>query len=255
MIPENWFFPFLIILFLTFYLIYDRILIRFQEKRQNKILSEQRKHQHIYDAIDELSETLEQSEILWKLLENVMTMVDRQIGIGMWIKDERDRYIFANEQVRALLFKSEPLTDMIGKLDSEIFGMKTTPGIYERLEKAMEGLEPHELPTLPHELFQGGLICNLTDVITRALKRPCRFHEEVNDLVLDVWKTPVLNKNGDVIATVGTLVDVTENKYDRKDQLQYMVATKQAFRINSTRNFYLSHYGFGGYENECKIME
>jgi len=254
-IRPDYLFPIAIVTLLLLYFLYEMVLLHIT-KSHERIVSETniQNQLNLHYALDDISEFIERFELTQKMLENMTTMVNQMNGLSMWIKDREDRYIYANKNIRKLLFNDVPMEQMIGKLDSEIIGKDVPEGLYKRLETALVGIEPKDLPRLSMDLFDGGLICNLTDVITRSLKKPCRFHEEVGDLSLDVWKTPVLNKSGEVIATVGALVDVTRYNGERKDQLQYMVTMGRAFKIDSTPNYYLRRYDFGGFEQECEVV-
>jgi len=248
-------FAFLMMTLMVFYFFYEMLLLHIS-KTHERIISETniQSQLNIHHALDDITEFIEQFELTQKMLENMTTMVDQINGISMWIKDRDDRYIYANRSVRKILFNDIPIEEMIGKLDSDIRGQSVPDGIYKRLESALSGLSPEDLPKLSMDLFEGGLICNLTDVITRSFKKPCRFHEEVDHRSLDVWKTPVLDKNGAVIATVGAMVDVTPYHGERRDQLQYMVSMGKAYRIDSTPNYYMCRYEFGGFEKECELV-
>jgi len=255
MIHQYHIFPFAIVFLLLIYFFYEMILLHITKSHERVISETNIQNQlNLHYALDDISEFIEQFELTQKMLENMTTMVDQISGISMWIKDRDDRYVYANRSVRKLLFNDAPVEEMIGKLDSEIIGKEVPDGIYKKLEAALVGIAPEDLPKLSMELFNGGLICNLTDVITRSFKKPCRFHEEVGDLTLDVWKTPVMDRDGNVIATVGALVDVTRYHGERRDQLQYMMSMGRAFRIDSTRNYYLRRYDFGGFEEECEVI-
>lgn len=233
------------------YLVFKRIRKKLHKNNREQSIQ-------IADSFETFAGILDQYSLMQKMLNNMMIMVDQTSGICMWMKDAKDRYLYADKSLRSLLFQGMPLKDIIGKTDSELSGMDCRMTTYEDLEEILEVLPKEKLSTIPAEIVSDGIVCNITDVITRAYKKPCRFYEEVGEKILDVWKTPVLDDAGDVCATVGSLVDVTRYRHERIDMLQSMIAAGQAFRIDSTRNFYLRRYDFGGFErhlDECVEKE
>ena len=186
-----------------------------------------------------------------KVLTNLIEMIDSNAGICMWMKDANDRYIYADRTLRHMLLGKKKLYEVVGKTDLELTSIKECSiTANHKLEEILKNLPPSKLPEIPSEIFKDGIVCNITDVITRILKKPCRFHEEVGEYILDVWKTPIFDNDGNVCATVGSLVNITEYKYHRLDMLQTLVSHKKAFRIDHTNNYYIEKYGFGELYNE-----
>ena len=180
-----------------------------------------------------------------RLLNNLMIMIDENSGVCMWMKDHEDKYIYADSTLRNMLLGGKELHEVVGRSDTELAFNECTTATYDELSDMLKDFPEERLPELPKELFEGGLVCNITDVITRMFRKPCRYHEEVAGYVLDVWKTPVINSKNQVCGTVGSLVDVTKYKYERKDMIQSLINAKLAYRIDHTNNFYIKKYSFG----------
>lgn len=176
-----------------------------------------------------------------KLLENMFTMVDSIQGMAMWIKDENDRYLFADKTLRELLLNDLPMKQIIGKTDSEIKAGDVCE--YKDLEELIEKLNIEDFPSIPASKFEGKKVCNITDVITRISKRSCRFYEEIDDYSFDVWKTPVVS-NEEVQGTVGCLVNVTDKKELWRKSLKRAKYKGLAYQIDSSPHYILRDYGF-----------
>ena len=191
------------------------------------------------------TEFLNQHRTMEMFTQNLVAMVDNNEGISMWLKDENDRYIYANKQLRSLLFNDKEMFQVVGRTDGELFGRACD---YKDFERYIKEIPPEKYPKIKSsDFFKEGSICNTTDIITRVLKVPCRFYEEVGDLCLDVFKTPLLNNKSEIVGTVGTLFDITPDKERRKSELIYLENNGKAFRINATNNYYIKQYGFGDF--------
>ena len=197
------------------------------------------------NVLKETSSFVNKHRILEMFTKNLMSMVENNYGIGMWIKDEEDRYIFANAALRDMLFDGTPMYKIVGKTDGDLFGKGTD---YGEIESYLRTIPYTEYPNIKSEQYlkdQG--ICNFTDIITRIQKKPCRFYEEVNNLCLDVYKTPLVSNKGDIIGTVGTLFDVSHNKEMREAGIILMETKGKAFKINGSNNYYITEYSFGDF--------
>jgi PAS domain-containing protein len=191
----------------------------------------------------ETAKFINKHRLLEMFAQNLVTMVENNAGVAMWIKDEEDKYVFANKALRNLLFKEKEMFEIIGKTDGDILGY---PCNYFDFEKYLKTITPEKYPEIKtSDLFEQGSVCNLTDVITRVLKVPCRFYEEIGDKCFDVFKTPLLNDSGEIVGTVGTLFDITDNAERKKAGLVLLEKQKQAFRINGSKNYYIKQYSFG----------
>ena len=191
------------------------------------------------------SNFINKHRILEMFTQNLVTMVENNEGIGMWIKDEEDKYVFANKQLRYILLGNKETFEIVGKTDGELLGY---PCNYKQFEEIIKDMSPKEYPNIPtSDLFKQEGICNTTDVITRVLKVPCRFYEEFRGRSFDVFKTPLLDNQGNIIGTVGTLFDTTDTKDKRRAELTLLEKEEKAFRINSSNNYYIKHYKFGDF--------
>lgn len=197
-----------------------------------------------YLRIDKVFENIQKQYIFQeKLLENMFTMVDNIHGMAMWIKDAEDRYMFADKTLRTLLLDNRSMGDIIGKTDSELALRESCNS--KDLEELIRHLEITDYPTLDKKMFENKLVCNITDVITRARKAPCRFYEEIGELSLDVWKTPVISSDGVLQGTVGCLVNVSKDRGTWQQALQRAANKGLAFKIDGTKQYILKDYGFG----------
>lgn len=191
----------------------------------------------------ETSNFINKHRLLEMFTKNLISMVENNSGVAMWIKDEEDRYIFANKALRLILFKGKEMYELVGKTDGEIRGK---PSNNKKIEAYLRLINPDEYPNLNSKQFiDNNSICNLTDIITRVLRVPCRFYEEVEELSLDVYKTPLIDDSGNIIGTVGTLFDITNNKDLKKAGLILMESENKAFKINGSNNYYIKEYTFG----------
>jgi len=128
---------------------------------------------------------------------------------------------------------------MVGKTDTEINNNVVI--IDEEMSNVIHGLKPEDLKDIDISSMVLDItnICNLTDIITKSFRIPCRFFEIGDDFALDVYKCPVFNSAGEIIATTGSLVDITEIKTKKLIEVETLVAVGKAFPIGKTKNFYL----------------
>lgn len=225
-------------LFLTAIILYF-ILFRFKLLE----LFKTRNLEAINRITKETSNFINKHRLLEMFTKNLISMVENNSGVAMWIKDEEDRYIFANKALRLILFKGKEMYELVGKTDGEIRGK---PSNNKKIEAYLRLINPDEYPNLNSKQFiDNNSICNLTDIITRVLRVPCRFYEEVEELSLDVYKTPLIDDSGNIIGTVGTLFDITNNKDLKKAGLILMESENKAFKINGSNNYYIKEYTFG----------
>ena len=137
-----------------------------------------------------------------------------------------------------MLFDDKPLNYIKGRNDMEI--LNNIECSDDKVLTTIEGLTPEDLINIDDRLLESSTrICNLTDVITKSFRSPCRFFEIVDGLALDVFKCPVYNPAGEIIATAGSLVDVTEHKSKKLIEVEVLVEEGKAYPIGNTKNFYL----------------
>jgi hypothetical protein len=83
-------------------------------------------------------------------------------------------------------------------------------------------------------------VCNLTDVITRSLKKPCRFFECVNGMTFDVYKTPIFDDNGNIVAIAGSLINISSFGNKKEIILDTLKENNNAFQLGKSENYYIS---------------
>ncbi len=112
----------------------------------------------------------------------------------IWAKDMDDNYVFANKAICNTLLMCEDSSDAIGKGD-----------IYFANQEKEQG-----------HLHTFGEICVDSDKIVKETGKPGRFVEEGfvrgKYLVLDVHKAPFFNERGEMVGTVGSARDITEQQ-------------------------------------------
>ena len=128
----------------------------------------------------------------------MMRMMCYTVPDMIWAKDLEKKYIFANRVICEKLLNTRDPSEPIGKTD--LF-------FAER--------ERRDHPENP-EWHTFGDVCRDTDQITMDAGEPRQFDEYGNVkgsfLYLDVHKAPFLNKQGEMIGTVGSARDVTSQK-------------------------------------------
>ncbi|NOX33789.1 MAG: PAS domain-containing hybrid sensor histidine kinase/response regulator [Deltaproteobacteria bacterium] len=116
-----------------------------------------------------------------------------------WVKDMKDRYVFVNKAICNKLLMCETLDQPLGRTDL----------FFAQREKE-KGFE---------HIF--GQICVNSDNVVKKSKKPERFLEDGlvrgKYLMLDVYKAPVFDSKGRMIATIGCARDVTEEKEIEKN--------------------------------------
>lgn len=116
-----------------------------------------------------------------------------------WAKDMEDRYLFVNKAICDKFLKCENIDEPLGKTD-----------LYFAAREKQKGY---------HHTF--GDICANSDHVVKQSGKPERFLEEglVRGayILLDIYKAPVFDQTGEMIATVGYGRDVTESKKNEAD--------------------------------------
>lgn len=151
--------------------------------------------------LDRSRETLDNFRML---LESMTENMDDML----WAKDLQGRYLFANPVIRRVLLCSDD-EDVIGKTDV----------YFANRQRAMG--QKHTF----------GELCFDTDKIVIEKRISGRFEEagfvRGQYLILDVQKSPLYGRNGNLIGTVGTGRDITERKR-AKDELRSKTAMLEA---------------------------
>jgi len=77
---------------------------------------------------------IKNQDVLLDTIHMLIETLDTQEIIAAWRKDEKDKYIFANQVLRKDLFNNAALTKIIGKTDNElILGEKIETNISRQL--------------------------------------------------------------------------------------------------------------------------
>ena len=153
---------------------------------------------HIYTMFADISELKEvqkahqESEARYRSLYRMMKLMANTVPDMIWAKDLDDQYLFANKAIRENLLKCKAGESPIGKKDL----------FFARRERA-EG-----------QLHTFGEICVNSDAVVKKSRVPGRFLEDGlvrgKYLALDVSKAPMFDEQGELIGTVGSGRDVTE---------------------------------------------
>ena len=122
----------------------------------------------------------------------------------LWAKDLQGRFIFTNKAICERLLGAKDVNEPIGK-DDLFFAHR------------LRNLHPED-PTW-HNF---GEACLDSDKITLEAQKPMRFEEYGNVMgkfmFLDVHKAPLRDEHGNIIGTVGSARDVTEEKQLEKEK-------------------------------------
>lgn len=141
-----------------------------------------------------LQKELTKARLEKEAYKNLVTTIGDTIPDMMWAKDLDGKYIYVNDKILKGLFYKSHYKKIIGKTDIEITKMCK--------EKVCS--ENHTF----------GEICSNSDKIVLETNKKGRFLEwgliNGKDLYLEVYKAPLVDRDGKVVGTVGTGRDVTE---------------------------------------------
>lgn len=153
-----------------------------------------------YDVTEarQSQENLLESHTRYKYLQEMFRLMADNIPDLLWAKDMRKRYLFVNKALCEKVLNAKDTEEPIGKTD-QYFA--------ERL---------HQLNPEDPNWHTFGQICVDSDELTMQQKSPGKYEEfgTVNGqfLYLDVQKGPILDKDGNMIGTVGSGRDITSQK-------------------------------------------
>ncbi len=135
----------------------------------------------------------------------------------LWAKDMQGRFIFTNKAICDKLLNAKDVNEPVGK-DVMFFVNRERNSHPEN-----------------KEWFTFGEECGDSDAITIAKKKTCRFKEYGNVygkyLILDVYKTPLYNENGEMIGTVGSARDITKEKQIEKQ----LIESEKKYRLIASK--------------------
>jgi PAS domain S-box-containing protein len=190
-------------------------------------------------------DTLKQSEQRYKQLQELFRYVADNLPDMLWAKDIDDKFIFVNKATCEKLLIAKDVNEPIGKTDQYFTNRER--------EKHPEN----------SQWYTFGDICEKSDDIIKKTGKSGQFDEFGNIqnkfLYLDVIKSPLKNRNGDIIGTVGAGRDVTERKrielitkiqyqivnvITETDNIEYILKKIQQFlnEVIDTTNFFIAFY-------------
>jgi len=191
------------------------------------------------------NQSVQNQNMLIRTLNFYVQAID-SLSIAIWIKDEKDRYITANKMLRKQLFNNHELPYIIGKTDAEIISGQV---LENHIQQELNEIHPHELPNIMEYLEQGSRICNLTDLITKAFKKPCLYVETVEKLTLVVYKFPLYDNNC-ITGTFGYYYDVSDSHDEIFEKVKILDKMDKAYRIDNTDNYYICDFKQPNYFHE-----
>lgn len=142
-------------------------------------------------------EALVQSEARVLEIYDLMRLMTDTVPDLIWAKDLDDTYLFANRAICDKLLMADSSDEPLGKNDMYFAERERRRGYRHTF----------------------GEICINSDEVVKNTQKAGRFIEEGlvrgENLILDVYKTPLFDEAGELIGTVGAGRDVTQ---DRKNQ-------------------------------------
>lgn len=143
-------------------------------------------------------ENLRRSEERYRDLSAMLRLICDNVPDMIWAKDLNKKYIFTNKAICSGLLNAADVEEPLGKTDM----------FFAQRERTRHANNP--------DWHTFGEICRDTDQTTMDARCQQQFDEYGNVqgkfLFLDVHKAPLLDKNGDMIGTVGSARDVTDYK-------------------------------------------
>ena len=147
---------------------------------------------------------LKDSETKFREMYRLFRLIADNDPDMLWAKDLQGRFIFTNKAICDRLLGAKDVNEPIGK-DDLFFA------------KRLRNLHP-ENP----EWHNFGEACLDSDKITLEARKPMHFEEYGNVMgkfmFLDVHKAPLRDEQGNIIGTVGSARDVTEEKQMEKEK-------------------------------------
>lgn len=193
---------------------------------------------HTQNQIDMITEMSNYYIAKDKLLQTLLVMVNYTQGIALWAKDSKDRYLFADQALRNLIFDGKDISEINGKTDLEILFGEASDTI------TIPNLVPQKLPKLSDYVFFKYPSYIAVDVITRSLGYACRFFKLTEDKAFDIWNTPIFNNKGELTHITGCLVDASFEREYRKCILDDLIEKGEAYQVDNSDIYYIVRYNF-----------
>ncbi len=148
-------------------------------------------------------EDLLDSHTRYKYLQEMFRLMADNIPDLLWAKDMRKRYLFVNKALCENLLNASDTDEPIGKTDM----------FFAERERKSHPEDP--------QWHTFGETCSDSDELTMQQKSAGKYEEFGNVkgqfLYLDVQKGPILDKDGNMIGTVGSGRDITSQKLIEKE--------------------------------------
>lgn len=166
----------------------------------------------------QVEDNLRRSEEKFRNLSALLRLMCDNVPDMIWAKDLEKRYIFANKALSCNLLSALDPDEPIGKTDL----------YFAKRERANHPDDP--------SWHTFGELCRDSDQITMDAREPKQFDEFGNIqgkfIYLDVHKAPFLDKNGEMIGTVGSARDITEYRANeaarRESDEKYRILVENA---------------------------
>ena len=157
----------------------------------NKLISQNEQYAKLNNELIKSREQYKAAYELFRLLADTTNDM-------LWAKDMQGNFTFTNKAICKKLINAKDVNEPIGK--HVMF--------FVERERAAHPENKN--------WFTFGEECGDSDAITIKEQKTCRFEEYGNVfgkyLILDVYKTPLWNEKGEMIGTVGSARDVTEQR-------------------------------------------
>ena len=133
----------------------------------------------------------------------LLKLLTKNLNDLLWVKDLEGNYIYANQALCDKFLLAKDINEPIGKNDN-FFTLR----------------EQKKYKNIPNWHTFGGL-CQSSDIDVILNKKPLKIEESANIkgelLILEIYKEPFYNSDGDIIGTIGTARDITDLKKTQEE--------------------------------------
>lgn len=164
----------------------------------------------IFLDIGEIKEKEEEIEFQKRLTKQMMDLLP---GI-VFFKDRESRYVYANKECRDFYEHNIGINNIIGKTDLEI-------NKEEYIENAINFLEEDKEVIKSKKVIHNEMIFK---------------EKDGNELIKEVVRIPLMDKDGEVKGIIGRALDITANKMIQK-RLEYLSYTDILTGVNNRTSF------------------